>query len=192
MNLCINTRQLFTRWGQRWGGFTWSPCPCPLQISYLTTITIIHRRTKTQKSSAGPALRSPEPRSVGGAISPGEAQTSYGRVHATSVPSYGRHFTPSKPSCFGICCVGAELVWSQLCYVGRGLQNQIWEYSVLLCVQSMRILLLQVSPNFPLPYQLVADPLPTRRRVRSHSRKIKKLFRGKRLSRLDNGHWDVM
>lgn len=138
VNLCINTRQLFTPRVQRWGGFTWSSCvesgPRALFPTDLLPYNNNHnpRPDQTQKNPRS-ALQISWADACGWCDTAREAQTSYSPALSTSVPSYGRHFTPSKPSCLGICLVGMEQVWSRLCYVGRGLKI-IFEDSVLLCV----------------------------------------------------------
>lgn len=109
--------------------------PSSPQIFYLTTITTTHSWTKTQKIPRS-ALQISWAEARGWCDAAGEAQTSYSGVLSTSVLSYGRHFTPSKPSCLGICFVSAELALSQLCYVGKGLKiifEKIW---ALLCVRA--------------------------------------------------------
>lgn len=95
--------------------------PSSPQISYLITITTIHGWTKNTKNPRS-ALQISWTDACGWCDTARETQTSYSQAFSTSVLSYGRHFTPSKPSCWGICFVGVEVVWSRLCYVGRGLE----------------------------------------------------------------------
>lgn len=107
VNLCINTRQLFTC-GFRGEGALHDPhvlrvarVPSSPQISYLTTITTVHGWTKTQKSPrSAPQISRAD--ACGWCDTATEAQTSYSQALSTSVLSYSRHFTPSKPSCLGI------------------------------------------------------------------------------------------
>lgn len=83
--------------------------PSSPQISYLITITTIRGRTKTQRNPRSvPQISRAD--ACGWCDTAREAQTSYSGALSTSVPSYGRHFAPSKPSCLGICFVGVELV----------------------------------------------------------------------------------
>lgn len=75
--------------------------PSSPQISYLTTITTVHGWTKTQKSPrSAPQISRAD--ACGWCDTATEAQTSYSQALSTSVLSYSRHFTPSKPSCLGI------------------------------------------------------------------------------------------
>lgn len=107
--------------------------PSSPQISYLITITRIHSRTKTHTKNPLSVPQISWADACGWCDTATEAQTSYSQTLSTSVPSYRRHFTPSKPSCLGICFVGVELVLSRLFYVNRGLTN-IFEKIQCFCV----------------------------------------------------------
>lgn len=141
--ISASTRGSCSHHGFRGEGLYMILVPSSPQISYLTTITTIHGRTKTQKiPRLAPQISWAE--ACGWCDTTREAQTSYSQVLTTSVLSYGRHFAPSKPSCLGICFVGVELVWSQLCYVGRGLQI-IFEKIQCFCVCKHENIIPQIS-----------------------------------------------
>lgn len=141
--ISASTRGSCSHHGFRGEGLYMILVPSSPQISYLTTITTIHGWTKTQKiPRLAPQISWAE--ACGWCDTTREAQTSYSQVLTTSVLSYGRHFAPSKPSCLGICFVGVELVWSQLCYVGRGLQI-IFEKIQCFCVCKHENIIPQIS-----------------------------------------------